>query len=104
VRIIFIHPNYRSSGAEIASNWPPAWAAYLTGALKANGYDDIRFIDAMTDKISDGALRAMLADERPDIVNFVTPIMKPAAMERGELLHRVMNKPVRDRLAALTGS
>ncbi len=75
VRIILIHPNYHSGGAEIAGNWPPAWAAYLTGALKANGYDDIRFIDAMTDKISDDALRAMLADERPDIVGVtaITP-------------------------------
>lgn len=46
MRILLIHPNYHSGGAEIAGNWPPAWAAYLTGALKAAGYCDIRFIDA----------------------------------------------------------
>jgi anaerobic magnesium-protoporphyrin IX monomethyl ester cyclase len=37
-----------SGGAEIAGNWPPAWVAYLAGSLKAAGFDDIHFIDAMT--------------------------------------------------------
>lgn len=32
MRIILVHPNYHSGGAEIAGNWPPAWAAYLAGA------------------------------------------------------------------------
>jgi hypothetical protein len=31
MRILLIHPNYHSGGAEIAGNWPPAWVAYLTG-------------------------------------------------------------------------
>ena len=48
MRIVLIHPNYHSGGAEIAGNWPPAWVAYLTGYLKAGGYHDITFIDAMT--------------------------------------------------------
>jgi len=34
-----IHTNYHSGGAEIAGNWPPAWVAYLTGYLKAAGYN-----------------------------------------------------------------
>jgi anaerobic magnesium-protoporphyrin IX monomethyl ester cyclase len=38
MRILLIHPNYHSGGAEIAGNWPPAWVAYLTGYLKADGY------------------------------------------------------------------
>ncbi len=29
MRILLVHPNYHSGGAEIAGNWPPAWAAYL---------------------------------------------------------------------------
>ena len=37
MRILLLHPNYHSGGAEIAGNWPPAWVAYLTGYLKAGG-------------------------------------------------------------------
>jgi anaerobic magnesium-protoporphyrin IX monomethyl ester cyclase len=37
MRIVFIHPNYHSGGAEIAGSWPPpAWVAYLTGSLRAS--------------------------------------------------------------------
>lgn len=68
MRILLIHPNYHSGGAEIAGNWPPAWVAYLAGPLKAAGYTDIRFIDAMTNHLSDDDLRAALAREQPDIV------------------------------------
>ena len=68
MRILLIHPNYHSGGAEIAGNWPPAWVAYLAGALKAAGYPDVRFIDAMTNDLSDEALAARIADEKPDIV------------------------------------
>lgn len=25
MRVVLIHPNYHSGGAEIAGNWPPAW-------------------------------------------------------------------------------
>ena len=58
MRILLIHPNYHSGGAEIAGNWPPAWVAYLAGALKAAGYPDVRFIDAMTNDLGDEALAA----------------------------------------------
>jgi anaerobic magnesium-protoporphyrin IX monomethyl ester cyclase len=69
MRIVLIHPNYHSGGAEIAGNWPPAWVAYLNGALKANGYTDVRFIDAMTNDIGDEQLEAMLREEEaPDII------------------------------------
>lgn len=68
MRIVLIHPNYHSGGAEIAGNWPPAWIAYLAGALKAIGFDDVRFIDAMTNDLTDDQLRDMLAAETPDIV------------------------------------
>jgi anaerobic magnesium-protoporphyrin IX monomethyl ester cyclase len=68
MRILFIHPNYHSGGAEIAGNWPPAWVAYLTGALKSAGYTDVRFADAMTNDLSEEQVRDIIVDYRPDIV------------------------------------
>jgi anaerobic magnesium-protoporphyrin IX monomethyl ester cyclase len=68
MRILFLHPNYHSGGAEIAGNWPPAWVAYLSGALKAAGYADIRFVDAMTNHLDDEQVRAILAAEQPDLI------------------------------------
>ena len=68
MRVVLVHPNYHSGGAEIAGNWPPAWAAYLAGSLKAAGFDDIHFIDAMTNDLSDDVLRARLAELQPDLV------------------------------------
>jgi anaerobic magnesium-protoporphyrin IX monomethyl ester cyclase len=68
MRILFIHPNYHSGGAEIAGNWPPAWVAYLAGSLKRAGFDDIEFIDAMTLNLSDDELRARIRELKPDVV------------------------------------
>jgi anaerobic magnesium-protoporphyrin IX monomethyl ester cyclase len=68
MRILLIHPNYHSGGAEIAGNWPPAWVAYLAGALKSAGYTDVHFIDAMTNHVSEGDLRRQLAELQPDVV------------------------------------
>lgn len=68
MRILLIHPNYHSGGAEIAGNWPPAWVAYLAGHLKRNGYTDVRFIDAMTNDLSEDEVRRRLAEERPDVI------------------------------------
>lgn len=68
MRIALVHPNYHSGGAEIAGNWPPAWVAYLAGPLKAAGYDDIHFIDAMTNDLEDEVLADKLRELQPDIV------------------------------------
>ena len=87
MRILFIHPNYRSGGAEIAGNWPPAWAAYLTGVLKGAGYDDIRFVDAMTNDLSEEQVRAILEAEQPDLVG-VTAIT-PSIYKAERLLQMV---------------
>ncbi len=91
MRILLIHPNYHSGGAEIAGNWPPAWAAYLTGSLKAAGYTDVRFIDAMTNELSDEQLTALLAAESPDIVGCtaITPSIYKAerVLEIAKSLH-----------------
>jgi len=85
MRILLMHPNYHSGGAEIAGNWPPAWVAYLAGALKAAGHSDLRFVDAMTDHMSDEQVRAVLEEERPDViaVTAITPaIYKAEALLR----------------------
>jgi anaerobic magnesium-protoporphyrin IX monomethyl ester cyclase len=84
MRVLLLHPNYHSGGAEIAGNWPPAWAAYLAGALKQAGYDDLRFIDAMTDNLSEEQVRALLERERPDLVG--TTAITPAIYKAERLL------------------
>lgn len=75
MRIVLVHPNYHSGGAEIAGNWPPAWVAYLAGSLKAAGYDDIHFVDAMTNNLTEDDLRDRLVALEPDIVGLtaITP-------------------------------
>lgn len=52
----------------------------LTGALKGAGYTDVVFIDAMTDHVDDDALRARLAELKPDIVGVtaITPAIYKA--------------------------
>jgi anaerobic magnesium-protoporphyrin IX monomethyl ester cyclase len=75
MKIVLVHPNYHSGGAEIAGNWPPAWVAYLAGAMKRAGYTDVHFIDAMTHHLSDEQLRAQLQALQPDVVGVtaITP-------------------------------
>ncbi len=75
MRVVFVHPNYHSGGAEIAGNWPPAWVAYLAGSLKVAGFTDVHFIDAMTNNLSEEDLRARLIELQPDIVGLtaITP-------------------------------
>ncbi|MFN3280555.1 MAG: magnesium-protoporphyrin IX monomethyl ester anaerobic oxidative cyclase [Tabrizicola sp.] len=84
MRIVFIHPNYHSGGAEIAGNWPPAWVAYLAGSLKRAGFGDIHFLDAMTYHLGPEVLRAKLGELQPDIVG-VTAIT-PSIYEAEEVL------------------
>ncbi len=77
MRILMIQPNYHAGGAEIAGNWPPSWVPYVGGALKQAGFDQIRFIDAMTNYIEDAALAQMIADYQPDVVmaTAITPMI-----------------------------
>ncbi|PTE12966.1 magnesium-protoporphyrin IX monomethyl ester anaerobic oxidative cyclase [Pseudogemmobacter blasticus] len=84
MRIVFVHPNYHSGGAEIAGNWPPAWVAYLAGSLKTAGFDDIHFIDAMTLHVGHDELRARLKELKPDLIG-VTSIT-PSIYEAEETL------------------
>lgn len=80
MRVLLVHPNYHSGGAEIAGNWPPAWVAYLTGYLKHGGYHDVIFIDAMTRHLDDAALEAEIRLLQPDIVGAtaITPAIYKA--------------------------
>ncbi|APW47159.1 magnesium-protoporphyrin IX monomethyl ester anaerobic oxidative cyclase [Rhodoferax antarcticus] len=68
MRILLVHPNYHSGGAEIAGTWPPAWVAYLNGFLKAGGYTDVIFVDAMTLDLDDEVMRKKFAEINADIV------------------------------------
>ena len=80
MRVLLMHPNYHSGGAEIAGNWPPAWVAYLTGYLKAGGYTDVVFVDAMTNHLSDDQVRQRIADIQPDVIGCtaITPAIYKA--------------------------
>ena len=100
MRIVFIHPNYHSGGAEIAGNWPPAWVAYLAGSLKRAGFDDIHFLDAMTYHLGPEVLRAKLAELQPDIVG-VTAIT-PSIYEAEEVC-RIAQEVVPNALRVLGG-
>jgi anaerobic magnesium-protoporphyrin IX monomethyl ester cyclase len=100
MRIVFIHPNYHSGGAEIAGNWPPAWVAYLAGSLKRAGFDDIHFLDAMTYHLGPDVLRAKLAELQPDIVG-VTAIT-PSIYEAEEVC-RIAQEVVPGALRVLGG-
>ncbi len=84
MRILFIHPNYHSGGAEIAGTWPPAWVAYLAGSLKTAGFTDIHFIDAMTENVSHEDLRQRMIDLAPDVVG--TTAITPAIYVAEEVL------------------
>jgi anaerobic magnesium-protoporphyrin IX monomethyl ester cyclase len=99
MRILFIHPNYHSGGAEIAGNWPPAWVAYLTGALKTAGYTDVHFVDAMTNDLTEEQVRAVIAEKRPDVVGCTA--ITPSIYKAQRLLQIV--KEVDSRIVTLLG-
>ena len=82
MRIVFVHPNYRSGGAEIAGNWPPAWVAYLAGPLRKAGFNDIHFIDAMTHCLDDEAIAQKLAALQPDVIGVTSITPSIYAAER----------------------
>ncbi|MGP1352869.1 MAG: magnesium-protoporphyrin IX monomethyl ester anaerobic oxidative cyclase [Parasphingopyxis sp.] len=100
MRILFVHPNYRSGGAEIAGTWPPAWVAYLTGHLRQAGFEDIHFIDAMTNDISDAELARQMEEYRPDVVG-VTAITP--SIYRAEDVLKVASQVVPDAVRVLGG-
>jgi anaerobic magnesium-protoporphyrin IX monomethyl ester cyclase len=100
MRLVLIHPKYHSGGAEIAGNWPPAWVAYLAGPLKAAGYTDIHFIDAMTHNIEEEELRARITALKPDIVGCtaITP-----SIYRAERVLEIAREVVPEAVTVLGG-
>jgi hypothetical protein len=68
MRILLVHPNHLSGGAEIAGIWPLASAAYLARARKAAGYTNALVLDAMADRIPDEKPAEPIRDARPDII------------------------------------
>ena len=58
--------------------------AYLSGSLKAAGYGDIRFVDAMTNHLDDEQVRAILAEEQPDLIGCTA--ITPSIYEAQRLL------------------
>ncbi len=99
MRILLLHPNYHSGGAEIAGNWPPAWVAYLVGYLKAAGYADVTFIDAMTNHLPDEAVREQIERLRPDVVGCTA--ITPAIYKAERLLQ--VAKEVDPRIVTVLG-
>ncbi len=100
MRIVLVHPNYHSGGAEIAGNWPPAWVAYLAGYLKAEGYTDLTFIDAMTNNLTDDQVRDALAQLQPDIIGAtaITP-----SIYKAERLLQIARETCPDAVTVLGG-
>ena len=82
MRVLLIHPNYHSGGAEIAGNWPPAWVAYLTGYLKAGGYTDVIFVDAMTHHLTDDQVRANASPRSSPTSSAPPPSRRPSTRPR----------------------
>jgi anaerobic magnesium-protoporphyrin IX monomethyl ester cyclase len=68
MKILMVQPNYHSGGAEIAGNWTPSWVAYIGGALKQAGFDQIRFVDAMADDMPDEQIEEIIRANKPDVV------------------------------------
>ncbi|WP_235692001.1 magnesium-protoporphyrin IX monomethyl ester anaerobic oxidative cyclase [Elioraea tepida] len=99
MRIVLIHPNYHSGGAEIAGNWPPAWVAYLAGYLKAAGFSDIHFVDAMTNHLTDDQVRAEITALKPDVVGATA--ITPAIYKAERLL--AIAKEVDPRIVTVLG-
>ena len=80
MKIMLIQPNYHAGGAEIAGNWPPSWVAYIGGALRQAGFGNLRFVDAMTNDLSDEVVRQIIEKNQPDVVlaTAITPMIYKA--------------------------
>ncbi len=100
MRIVFVHPNYHSGGAEIAGNWPPAWVAYLAGSLKRAGFEDVHFIDAMTNDLSEEEFTEKLIALNPDLIGCtaITP-----SIYKAERVLEIAKEVVPDALRVLGG-
>ncbi len=83
MKILMVQPNYHSGGAEIAGNWTPSWVAYIGGALKQAGFDQVKFVDAMADDIPDDQIEEIIRKNMPDVAmttNITPSIFKAQAI------------------------
>lgn len=95
MKILMIQPNYHSGGAEIAGNWTPSWVAYIGGALKQAGFDQIRFVDAMADDLPDEQIEEIIRTNRPDVV--MTTNITPSIFKAQDIMKiaKKVNKNIR---------
>ncbi|MEO1568474.1 MAG: magnesium-protoporphyrin IX monomethyl ester anaerobic oxidative cyclase [Pseudomonadota bacterium] len=100
MRILLVHPNYHSGGAEIAGSWPPAWVAYLAGPLKSAGFTDIHFVDAMTNDLGDDDLRSAMRELQPDVVGATA--ITPSIYKAEEVL-KIASEELPDAVTVLGG-
>lgn len=81
MRTVLIHPNHPSGCAEIAGNWPPARGRVADRAAETSRVSRRSSHPAMTNNLSDGALRPML-------VASSRPLAGGQASDRWACLHR----------------
>ena len=78
MRVCLIHADHRSGGAQIAGSRRPARVAHIGGALKSAGFDEVRFIAAMTDDLNEDALRAEIRRAGRGRITAITPSIHEA--------------------------
>nr|WP_245153353.1 magnesium-protoporphyrin IX monomethyl ester anaerobic oxidative cyclase [Chlorobaculum sp. 24CR] len=90
-----IQPNYHSGGAEIAGNWTPSWVAYIGGALKQAGFNQVKFVDAMADDLPDDTIEEIIRKNQPDVV--MTTNITPSIFKAQDIMKtaKKVNKNIR---------
>ena len=99
MKILMVQPNYHSGGAEIAGNWTPSWVAYIGGALKQAGYDQVRFVDAMADYLTDDQIEEIIRKNKPDVV--MTTNITPSIFKAQDIMK--LAKKVNPNIRTLMG-
>ena len=99
MKILMVQPNYHSGGAEIAGNWTPSWVAYIGGALKQAGYDQVRFVDAMADYLTDDQIEEIIRKNEPDVV--MTTNITPSIFKAQDIMK--IAKKVNPKIRTLMG-
>lgn len=95
MKILMIQPNYHSGGAEIAGNWTPSWVAYIGGALKQAGFNQVKFVDAMADDLPDETIEDIIRKNQPDVV--MTTNITPSIFKAQDIMKtaKKVNKNIR---------
>ncbi|RXK89425.1 magnesium-protoporphyrin IX monomethyl ester anaerobic oxidative cyclase [Chlorobaculum sp. 24CR] len=95
MKILMIQPNYHSGGAEIAGNWTPSWVAYIGGALKQAGFNQVKFVDAMADDLPDDTIEEIIRKNQPDVV--MTTNITPSIFKAQDIMKtaKKVNKNIR---------